>query len=488
MAGITATGFEKLTLAEIKAEIELDYKAAFGQSINLRPPSLMATTIGIAAEREAKIWDLAEENYNARGRSTSVGVGLDNVGELSLDERIAAQPSKTFKQIFFGTVGTPIPTTFKAAVSNNALAIFTLSALVTLGAGVDEVQHLSFSQTPDAGTWAITLPDSQVTASLAYNANAAAIQAAIRLLSGWETVTVSGSYSGFVITFTGSSGLQPWGLVSATGSITHTSSPVTVTTSETTLGVAQGVGIMVADADGPTVADAGMLTSIITPITGLTSTKNLDDATLGRLVESDAEYRIRQEADLQKNSAATLEAIRISLKAVPDVTEAIVYENITLTTDGNSVPGKTIHAYVENGDEQAIANALWLAVGGGIATYGSITKTVIDSQGLNQTIKFSRPTEKPVYATIAISAGDAYPLNGDTLVLAAVLAYGVTLKIGDDVLIRSKLLPAIVDNVPGVTDLTIQIGFAPSPVGTANLTIAASERATFTSSNVLVSS
>lgn len=492
--GITATGFVKPTLAEIKSDWEALFRQAFGSSINLLPPSNMATIIGIAAGREAATWDGIEETYLSRARSTAQGVSLDNVGELTLDERIAAAPSKTFKQYFFGTPGTVIPTNFIATVSSNPSAEFSPTVAQTLGSGTNEVQLITFSATPDAGTWTITMPDGQVTAALAYNANAAAVQAAIRLLTGFDGVTVSGNYSiGFTVTYAdgatvGSAGAQPWALLTPHSSVTHTSAAVVITASETTLGVGQAVATMQALANGPTVADAKTLTTIQTPITGLTATKNLDDATVGRLVELDADYRLRQVDDLQQDSAATLEAIRIALKKVTDVTDAIVYENTAITTDGNGVPGKSIHAYVDGGVNQDIFNALWAAVGGGIQTYGSVTGTVVDSQGFNQTVSFDRPTDKPVYTIVTITKNSAYPTNGDALVVNALLAYGATLAIGDDVLLYPKLLPAIVDNVPGIEDINIKIGFAPSPSSSVNLAIAANERATFASGNTTVNS
>lgn len=487
--GVTLTGFAKKTLAIIKAEMESSYRTAFGNSINLQPPSLMSVLLGIQAEQIASIWDLAEEDWNARGASTSQGVGLDNVGELTNEERIAAAPSKTFEQLFFGTVGVVVGTDFIASVSGNPLALFSPLEEVTLVAGTNAVQLLSFSATPDAGTWTITMPDLQITGSLAYNANAAAIQVAIRLLSGWDGVTVSGNYaSGFTVTFidgatAGSAGKQPQAAIVGNSSVTHTATPVVITQSDTTAGVAQATATMVAASDGPTVALAGTLTVIDTPITGLSATKNVDDATAGRLIETDSEYRLRREADLQSASSATIEAIRIKLKAVDDVTEAIVYENTSLVTDGNGVPAKSVHAYVAGGDSQDIADELFLAVGGGIRTYGLVSNTVTDSQGLDHTIQFDRPTLKPVYGIYTITTNSLYPSNGDDLVLAAILAYGETLSIGDDVLLRPKLLPAIVDAVPGIQDIVINIGFAPAPSGTANLTIAVSELATFSSAN-----
>lgn len=61
--------------------------------------------------------------------------------------------------------------------------------------GVNQVWTLAVSGSPTGGTYTITLTDDvngvQTTSALAFNANAAAVQAAIRLLAGHATATVT---------------------------------------------------------------------------------------------------------------------------------------------------------------------------------------------------------------------------------------------------------------------------------------------------------
>ena len=149
MAGITSTGFVKKTLAEIKTELEAAYRAAYGNSINVRPPSLMGTQIGIAAEREALVWDLAEECWNSRAPSTAVGVSLDNAGELTANERLEATKSQIPDQLLFGDAGTLVDVTTVFSVDGNPDAKFMPDTPVLLEAGTDAVQHLAFSAVPD---------------------------------------------------------------------------------------------------------------------------------------------------------------------------------------------------------------------------------------------------------------------------------------------------------------------------------------------------
>ncbi len=66
---------------------------------------------------------------------------------------------------------------------------------------VAEVQKIAFSAVPDGGAWTIKY-GLLVTGSLAFGANAATIQTALRLLAGLSAVVVAGNYTtGFTITW-----------------------------------------------------------------------------------------------------------------------------------------------------------------------------------------------------------------------------------------------------------------------------------------------
>lgn len=484
--GVTATGFVKKTLAVIVSELQNKYRQSFGNGVNLNPPSLMSIEIGIKAERLAEIWDLEEANWNARARSTAQGVSLDNVNEITNETRLKAIASRVVRQAFFGAAGTPIPTTFIASVVGNPTAKFTPRSPITLVAGADEVQHIAFDAVPTAGNWTITMPDTQVTGTLAHAALAADVQTAINDLDGWEGVTVSGNYTaGFTLSFLGTAAKNPWSLVVENGNLSHPAS-VNVTITRVTTGATQGEVIMDCQTTGPVSASLGSLTVIETPVTGLTATLNRTDAIVGSAIEADEAYRQRANEDLQSEGASTVEAIRVGIKKVLDVLEVIVYQNNTMTVDGNGVPPKSLHIYVDGGTDQDVGDAIWQLGGGGISTYGSVTVDVVDSQGLDQTVFFDRPIDKPVFVSVAVTADSSGDYPGDDAVKAAVVAFGASLLIGQDVLLRPKLYPAVADNIAGLTDLLIKIDFTASPTGQVNLDLAANERATIATSDVTV--
>jgi uncharacterized phage protein gp47/JayE len=309
-----------------------------------------------------------------------------------------------------------------------------------------------------AGTWKIKYKNEE-TSVLAFNANAATIQAAINALNGLSGVTVTGTYGGgFVVTFAGADGKQNQPLLV----ISLNTLSVTVTVTETTAGVPQATVTMTAENTGPITAPAGTLTEIATPVFGLNSTKNSEDAIVGRNVETDAEYRVRREQELQGAGSGTVEAIRAALLEVDGVTQAIVFENDSMVTDLDGLPAKSVRAFVQGGIDQEIADKLWLAKGGGIETSGDELEVVNDSQGLPHNIYFSRPVNVPIYITIEITKDFSAASNIATQVRDALEAFINGLEIGQDVVVYPHLICAL-DQIQGIIDIEIGIGTSAAP-------------------------
>lgn len=95
---------------------------------------------------------------------------------------VAGRPAE-----FLGKMYVPL-----RAGSGGALAVF--HELTTVVSSVTESQTIVMSGTPTGGTYTVTF-DGKTTAAIAYNASAATLQAALRLIAGMEAVTVSSSGS-----------------------------------------------------------------------------------------------------------------------------------------------------------------------------------------------------------------------------------------------------------------------------------------------------
>ena len=123
---------------------------------------------------------------------------------------------------------------------------------------------------------------------------------------------------------------------------------------------------------------------------------------------------------------------------------------------------------------------------------------MVDSQGNTQTVRFSRPTQVPIYVVADVTYDNTpgvFPSNGGTQIQNALATFGRGYSIGRDV--RSAALGAAVFDapsgptpgatpVPGILDATCKIGLFPAPAFTNPITITSRQIATFGTSRITV--
>lgn len=270
-------------------------------------------------------------------------------------------------------------------------------------------------------------------------------------------------------------------------------------------------------AAGPVGALAGKLSVIATPVDGWSTCVNLLDALPGALQETDPALRARREAELAGQGGSTQDAIRAKILKVNEgsvdpahqpPTSCTVFVNDTDLTDLDGVPPHSVEILVQGGTDADIAQAVWDAVGAGTRTYSSTgnASTVLDSQGNPQAVYWTRPVTVPIYATAAVNYdASQWPAGSDAIVaqaaLSAFLTYGEGFAIGLDVRVvplsaaivnkpsatdasGNAVVPAPAGSVaaPGILDVVLTIGVAPSPVTTTPISISRRQLATFDSS------
>jgi uncharacterized phage protein gp47/JayE len=480
--GITDEGFIKKDLDTIQQEIIDSLRSKFGNNINTAPESVFGGVTDIMSEREALIWELAEATYNSQYPESAEGVSLDNVASITALTRLPALPSLIFGQALFGTASTVIPQGTIFSVENNSLARFVTLAEVILGVGTDEIQDISFSGTPTSGSFELNYL-TETTIVINWDDTNTEVEDALNALDSLSGVTVTGSFAaGFTVTFAGSDGKQPQPLLTVSNNTLDDGAAVTVDITETTSGVYQATVDCQAESTGPTLANAKTLTVIETPIGGLNTTFNPEDASLGRNIESDSEFRLRRRNRLQISLSGPTEAIRtaiLQLNEVPDSTQledVIVIENITIETNPQGLPPKSVRAIVyqvggSTDRDQEIAEALYFSKSGGIQTSGSVGPlSVIDSQGISHDVFFERPTEVDIYLELDLTTNSDYPTDGDTQVENLMVSWGNGLGTGKDVIVYPSLVGQL-DSIPGITDVVVRIGKAASPTLDDNIII-----------------
>lgn len=240
-------------------------------------------------------------------------------------------------------------------------------------------------------------------------------------------------------------------------------------------------------------APAGTIKIIATPVAGALSVINASDAAAGAPPDNDAALRLRRESELSRTGdGGPLEAIRSTLLELQFEGELIlaacfVDENSTDATDYLGRPPHTVQVVIQFGswvsarstqDQNAItalvAATLWLCKPSGNAYTGSTTLTTLDSQGITRTVEMTLATGVPVYVSITIRVDTTYV--GDSVVSAAIVAYGATLVMGASVIIEKIRGAAItqqgVDDVLACTISTDNVDFVPVNIAMGNLQVA----------------
>lgn len=256
--GLTAAGFVPMQLQDVKADLEDALKDEFGNNINLGSEAIFGQIVGVFSERFALLWQLGEAIYSSQYPNGAEGISVDNILALNNLKRLPASPTKTNTQpltddtteltkyglVLFGTPGTNITPGSIIKTSGSPALSFSLDNPVTIGAAVNAIQSIFFSNTPNQGAFTLrfTDPDGNListpsilwnaqdaiseikfsaapvtgnmqigltaagqlltTANIPFGANAGAVQSAINALTGYGGVTVTGTFAGgFVITW-----------------------------------------------------------------------------------------------------------------------------------------------------------------------------------------------------------------------------------------------------------------------------------------------
>lgn len=238
---------------------------------------------------------------------------------------------------------------------------------------------------------------------------------------------------------------------------------------------------------GAITADAGTITTIGTPTAGWSSVTNPSAATAGAPVETDAALRQRQTISTALPSATIVQGIEGAIAALAGVTVVKIYENDTGGTDANGIPGHTIAAVVEGGDNVAIATVIANKKAPGCGTYGNTPEVIVDSvSGIPKTISFWRATDVQIDVVVNLTALQGYSSNVGALIQAALVAYSANYTPGDDVYVSRLYSPANLSGPNGNTYKinSIQICVHLGTPAAADVPISFVQRAVISAANV----
>lgn len=477
---ITDTGFEKPTLAEIKAELEIEFQTIFGNDIDLDESGPFGQLIGIFSKYLSELWDALEEAYNCRNPDQASGVCLDNIAIENAIERLKATYTTIQNVLLYADEGTLIITGKKAKRSTDTETInYELDNDVTVSKTTARIGVIEVTTITPGNTYRVTIDATN------YDYVALGGDTKTDILDGIETLITAGSWAGAA-----SVALEQLTLTDI-----DTDFNFDVTGELEIVNRASG-GTFTCNTLGSISLPASTLTEIVTPVTGWNSVTNPQAGVTGRAVETDSEFRIRREQAVISGNA-TDESIRSAiLNNVSSVTSCEVFSNRTDSIDSESRPAHSFEAVVEGGSDNDVAEEIWLRQPSGIASYGNVNGgsgiTIQDSLGHDQIIKFSRPESVYIYVEVQrnFNTEETYPANGDQLIKEAIVAWSLlsaNVTVGKDI-IRQKLIVPVY-TIPGIDEIEIlldsdtSIPFSPS-ASAVNITISDRQKAVFSTDRI----
>lgn len=439
--GVTLNGFARRPFDDIIRSMREDFQELFGPDADTTATSVLGQFAGIFADKVDELWAVAESDYAARNPDSAVGDAQDNLCSLTGVLREPALPSVATGVLCTGDEGTALDA-LRVISSPGTGARFVSGAAATLTIAQSWAGDTSYVygdvRTNDGNIY-IVVTDAGISAP-----------------SGGPTGEGASIVDGGVV----------WRFVG------------------------DGIGYAVVDFEseekGPISATAFSLTRIETPVSGWLGVANPMDAEPGRVVETAERMRLRREKTLRAPGSAALDSIVGRVRNLPGVLEAFAFENVSIQTSPDGLPGKSFEVVVDGGDDQEIARAIFESKPIGIESYGTTTVYVDDSQGTSYPIKFSRPERLDMYVDLTVKANlPSFPVGGVEVVKLAIVEKGNALGIGDDVIVLP--LRAAPLAVPGVVDVySFEVDSVSPPINTDNLPISNRQRAMFDTSRVTV--
>ena len=465
--GLTSEGFKQKRLTDIIQSMNSRIADQLGVQISTEANSVFGQLIGVFSYEIADLWEQTAQVYGAMYPHTASGVSLDNASALAGITPISAEKT-TVVCTCYGTDGTQIPYNAQIASASNNNIVFqctdaqaTISALSACDVGVT-------LESVEAGTYTITVDGSPYS----YTATGTESIAQVLTAIGSHVADLDAQVENDVLEIREPNQENTFAIAISNNLIfEHIGSPVTFECTQT----------------GEITPAIGDLTDIITTYAGWDSVSNNVPANTGREAESDTALRQRWNASLYTRSMGMTDSIASALMTLNGVTSANVYENDQDVTDDEGRPPHSIEAVVNGGESAEIGLTIWQKKSAGIDTFGSQQVSINDSQGFPHIINFNRPLVVDVYLNITVTEypEEALPPNATTLITEAVLNYGDSLTVGNDVILQ-RFMGAIYQAVPGIGYITITASTDGVTYSASNIAIDSRHVASFDATRVQV--
>lgn len=420
MAGVTETGFVPKTNEELVEEVTTKANSeteGFGGDFPTTPDSVFGIHTGILSGSWIDLWNLGQDVAIQQNVDTASGVYLDYLGSLNRVTRLVESGS-TGDLLFTGVDGTTVSAFFPVS-DNDSRSVLTDEELTLTRAGC-YTTNLIVNTVSNTTTYSITLQGDL----FEYTSTGAAT--AEEIIQGLYDAIVAGGSALYTTEIVELEALK----------ITYASRNNGLVFTNSSLLSIDGLGGLVngtATEVGALEFPADTVVNLVGTNLGITSVTNPDAFVLGRLTESDEDYRARIKAFGSTGGTATVPAIEGSLYTVNGVTSVVVLENNTLEEE-NGIPPKKYLCVVSGGSEDDIAEMIWDTKPATGNTWGDIVKIITDSNGEPQTVRFSRKSDKYAWVRVSYTINDeeVFPSDGEDSMRASVVDYGNSMYSGED--------------------------------------------------------
>lgn len=185
-----------------------------------------------------------------------------------------------------------------------------------------------------------------------------------------------------------------------------------------------GSGGVTADTLGAIIVASNTITKIDTPVSGLLTVNNTASGATGVDEETDEELRRRRANSLSLGSISMVESIESNVGQIDGVDRTKLYENLDTVVDENGLAPHSIEVFARGGADASVAEAIALKRSAGCGLAGTTSSPWTDNNGFVHDIKFSRPSQIPIFVEVTATKLPNWDINANDNIATAIANYG----------------------------------------------------------------
>ena len=492
MSGLTKEGLVIQRLADVlafnrqKAVDLFQELVPAGEVVDTSDNSTLGRLISLSAPSIADLWEALQEVDSAFDPDKATGIALDEVVKYGGLTRLREQRA-TVQAIVTGNSGVVVP--YNSAIRGDVTnALWRTRSPITLSTTISSGVYISISTITNSSVYTINYTTVDGTKTISFTSDSSATETEIA--NGLIAASLLAPHNNYVtIKKVGSTQV-----LEVQKQDPYSYSTFTVGT-KLTITKYQKVVELQAEVAGEITQDIGSVHTIATPVLGWDSIYNYTEAVGGAGAETDDELRLRFRNTKYERASNILEALYSALISTEGVTEVVIYENDTDSTNADGVPPHSFMPIVVGGDTATLAKVIWENKPTGILSYQIQAPAtsyptgytiIYDSQGFPHYIGVNRPVPTTLYISMSLlKTTGVYPADGDAQVKQALLDYlRESFGVGDDIIYSRLYTP--INSIAGHQVNALTIGVSASPSGTSNIVIPFNGIYTLDPANIII--